>query len=687
VSKDTAKNEDSKLAEKKGGFVWSALKALLLVVLAVGLVVLVLFWNGYYIPYLSKTPLPPPAGPKQSAILAPAQDVKVVVGSPVQIQSVHVGNNISRVELWIQGQRDEAAKLVRSDTPTKGIVRQELIPQEVGVYTVTVQAYAGEAAQPPLTRRLEAVQTVVSLPPQSVPSMEDSASSLTPPTATAIAAPGGEPAAAIAEPTAVMITVVTEGDTAAPAPVSPPTYPPPPPIPGVPPGLTQDQMPAYGPPVCDAAEYVGVYGGSTSRRIQITEADDVAAKSVGGTTVFRAWRLQNIGTCTWGPGYELAFYGGRSMGSGGVAFESTFPADPPQRNVVIETNRLVVPEGKPNQTAVVEVMLNVPSTPGIHQSYWRMRNPQGIFFGPIVGVTLDVVRDCQFGAYGAPTVNRLEILGVGDVYQPIAEGEIPTVWAEFGDPVTLDWDIINATNFDLVFESPTGEVQSTSTTDTNGRATFVPRQLGEHRITLYADNGICTTQQQVLVVAIPPEDEQFRLRVILAGSNATAGSAATSSTGVGATSAGDLIGYSTSVAPGDVKIEWAHFDNSANNFTLYARTYKQAYELYCPGGNKIPWLDWQLDAHCYETWSDWKPTGPPEPVSIPDSNAKGAATITNIEDKSCPASYDPTRTRYVVKYTMQAKIDGRAAQPEYSNVIEVPCPSSGSQPFSGDDLP
>ena len=36
--------------------------------------------------------------------------------------------------------------------------------------------------------------------------------------------------------------------------------------------------------------------------------------------VHRAWRLQNVGTCTWGPGYELAFYGGRSMGSGGVAF-------------------------------------------------------------------------------------------------------------------------------------------------------------------------------------------------------------------------------------------------------------------------------------------------------------------------------------------------------------------------------
>jgi hypothetical protein len=48
------------------------------------------------------------------------------------------------------------------------------------------------------------------------------------------------------------------------------------------------------------------------------------------------------------------------MGSGGVAFESTFPGEPARRNTLIDSNRLIVPEGKPNQVAVVEVQLAAP---------------------------------------------------------------------------------------------------------------------------------------------------------------------------------------------------------------------------------------------------------------------------------------------------------------------------------------
>jgi hypothetical protein len=154
--------------------------------------------------------------------------------------------------------------------------------------------------------------------------------------------------------------------------------------------------------VCDDAKYQGPYVSDTSRRVVIPNDDDIAAPVVGGTTVFRAWRLQNVGTCTWGPGYELAFYGGRSMGSGGAAFDTPFPPNPPRPNVLLDPNRLIVPEGKPNQVAVIELALVTPVTPGIHQSYWRMRNPHGVFFGPIIGVTMQVVRDCDFSFRGAP---------------------------------------------------------------------------------------------------------------------------------------------------------------------------------------------------------------------------------------------------------------------------------------------
>ncbi|MFN8459175.1 MAG: NBR1-Ig-like domain-containing protein [Anaerolineae bacterium] len=44
-----------------------------------------------------------------------------------------------------------------------------------------------------------------------------------------------------------------------------------------------------------------------------------------------------------------------------------------------------MPQGKPNQEAVVEVILTTPAIPGIHQSYWRMRNPQGSLLAPLWG--------------------------------------------------------------------------------------------------------------------------------------------------------------------------------------------------------------------------------------------------------------------------------------------------------------
>jgi hypothetical protein len=672
-----------------------------------------------------------PSAPSEAAILAPPAGVKALARTLVQIQSSHPGDDVSRVELWVQEPGQAGEKLLRSDVPINGIVLQEWVPQQVGPHTIKVRTYyTGREDQPPeeLTWPIEIIDgSTIALVDvteaarewpsiergqaptegerplgegerpaaegEQVPGAEGErpagegeqitgAEGERPPGAEAPAAegerppgaegqapgevaPGFEPPTVTPQPGAVeegapdqlQIAVVDAEVKSTPVPTSALRYPPPPAAPGVPPGPVQADMPNFFPPVCDAAKSLGVYVPDTSRRVSIDEPDDVPAKAVGGSMVHRAWQLQNVGTCTWGPGYELAFYGGRSMGSGGVAFEAPYPSEPGRRNAIVDNNRLIVPEGKPNQVAIVEVLLNVPVTPGIHQSYWRMRNPQGIYFGPIIGVTLEVARTCEFGIYGAPVVNKFEILGVGNVFRP----EDPvSVSAKFGEPITLEWDIINATNFNIVITDPTGNIQSTSTPDQSGRVTFTPKTLGRHTVILYADNGPCTVSAQVNVDVVPPDDEQFRLDLILSGAASTA-------------SADENISYSSTITPGSIQIQWQHFDQETDHFILIAELHKRVYAERCLL-EKYPILGWK--GPCNEDWGKWESVDKREFKVGGEGDAQSAKTITNIERVLCPASYDPSKEKYRLHYKMQAYKGGRVAEPFESNAVDVECPLS-----------
>ncbi len=78
-------------------------------------------------------------------------------------------------------------------------------------------------------------------------------------------------------------------------------------------------------------------------------------------TFQKVWRIQNIGSCTWTPGYQLVFLSGHSM-SGPAAVNLT-------RSVA------------PDQTIDVAVDLRAPGTPGEYQGNWVMRNASGSTFG------------------------------------------------------------------------------------------------------------------------------------------------------------------------------------------------------------------------------------------------------------------------------------------------------------------
>lgn len=80
-----------------------------------------------------------------------------------------------------------------------------------------------------------------------------------------------------------------------------------------------------------------------------------------GTTFTKTWRLKNIGTCTWGSGYRLAFSNGSQMGA------------PAEVNLPYSV--------APGQVVDVSVTMTAPSTPGTYRGYWLLKNAAGALFG------------------------------------------------------------------------------------------------------------------------------------------------------------------------------------------------------------------------------------------------------------------------------------------------------------------
>ena len=79
-----------------------------------------------------------------------------------------------------------------------------------------------------------------------------------------------------------------------------------------------------------------------------------------GETFTKTWRLQNRGTCTWTPDYNVVFYSGAQM-SGSTMQVPGYIA--------------------PGQSVDVAVTFTAPSAPGHYVGYWILRNSSGILFG------------------------------------------------------------------------------------------------------------------------------------------------------------------------------------------------------------------------------------------------------------------------------------------------------------------
>jgi len=79
-----------------------------------------------------------------------------------------------------------------------------------------------------------------------------------------------------------------------------------------------------------------------------------------GEVFTKTWRLQNRGTCTWTPDYDIVFYSGAQMSG---------------------TTMQVPGYVAPGQSVDVAVTFTAPSAPGHYVGYWILRNASGKLFG------------------------------------------------------------------------------------------------------------------------------------------------------------------------------------------------------------------------------------------------------------------------------------------------------------------
>lgn len=111
--------------------------------------------------------------------------------------------------------------------------------------------------------------------------------------------------------------------------------------------------------------------GRNGARLERHETIPNGTKLTTGEAFVKQWAIRNTGTTTWGDGYTLAFVGGEQMGGPqSVAIQST----------------------EPQRVTRVTLELTAPGRTGAISSRWRLRDPQGNFFGSTYFVSIRTER-------------------------------------------------------------------------------------------------------------------------------------------------------------------------------------------------------------------------------------------------------------------------------------------------------
>ena len=155
--------------------------------------------------------------------------------------------------------------------------------------------------------------------------------------------------------------------------------------------------------------------------------------SIKPSTPFRKiWRMRNIGACTWTPGYALVFVNGYNMGS------ATTPI-----NVTVS----------PGQTADIAVDLVSPNKNGNYESYYKLRDTNGVLFG--IG-----------GTANGPFWLKIKVVSPSTVVYEMVPDASRATWANSSTTITFG-DTSNPSN-GLAYSSANPQIETGSVENESG---------------------------------------------------------------------------------------------------------------------------------------------------------------------------------------------------------------------------
>jgi hypothetical protein len=142
------------------------------------------------------------------------------------------------------------------------------------------------------------------------------------------------------------------------------------PVPSPTPSATPEVTPEESSPDATPPTVAPRPGGGVDNSVMASETVLDGSQFQPGASFTKTWRFLNNGSTTWTNGYELVHIGDELMGAKSPV---SIPYDIP-----------------PNSVVDMAVDMKAPAQTGTFRGYWRMRNPQGQFFGDRVWVEIVV---------------------------------------------------------------------------------------------------------------------------------------------------------------------------------------------------------------------------------------------------------------------------------------------------------
>jgi polar amino acid transport system substrate-binding protein len=189
---------------------------------------------------------------------------------------------------------------------------------------------------------------------------------------------------------------------------------------------------------------------------------------VPGQPFTKAWRVQNVGDCTWDSNYQLAFtYGtapGASMGGQPVAVQG---------------------EVAPGATYDIQVEMVAPLTSGTLRGVWHMTNPAGQAFGE------GLFAGAQIAGAPTPTPAPTQTPAPGVTFYADKERVLQ------GEPVTLYWSVADA---ESVYFYAEGETTEELPVAAEGQITDFPGKTTTYNLRVVHSGGAEETRSLTVFV-------------------------------------------------------------------------------------------------------------------------------------------------------------------------------------------